>query len=172
MIGKDGLIRYLHEIDGRVEESVTLIAVGGTAMTLLGLKEATKDFDFCTPSRREQNIVKTASERVKGDLRMDLFREGYIFSVQLPSDYARKARQLDFKFKKLTLKILHPVDIIVSKTDRLSERDLEDIKALIREKRIKKKALEQRYSEVVESVPGKRENFEYNSKEVLKLFRK
>lgn len=172
MIGKNELIKYLEEIDKSIEQEVTLIAVGGTAMTLLGLKEATKDVDFCTLKREERSIVKAAAEKVKGKIRMDLFSEGYIFSVQLPDDYAKMAKQSDFKFKKLALKILHPVDIIISKTDRLSERDAEDIKALIREKRIRKKALEQRYREAIESVPGKRENFEYNRKQVLEMFGK
>lgn len=172
MIGKDELMKYLEEIDKNIEREVTLIAVGGTAMTMLGLKETTKDVDFCTLTRKEQRIVKAAGEKVKDEIRMDLFSEGYIFSVQLQDDYAKMAKQSDFKFEKLTLKILHPVDIIVSKTDRLSERDVEDIKALIKEKRVNKKTLEQRYREAIESVPGKRENFEHNSKEVLELFRK
>ncbi len=172
MIGKDELMRYLEEIDKKIEREVTLIAVGGTAMTLLGLKETTKDVDFCTLTMKERSIVKAEGEKVKGEIRMDLFSEGYIFSVQLPDDYAKMAKQSDFKFEKLTLKILHPVDLIVSKTDRLSERDAEDIKALIKEKRVNKKKLEQRYREAIESIPGKRENFEYNSKQVLKLFGK
>lgn len=172
MIGKNELMKYLEEIDKNIKQEVTLIAVGGTATTMLGLKEATKDVDFCTPTRKEQSIVKAAAEKVKGKIRIDLFSEGYIFSVQLPDNYAKMAKQSDFKFKRLTLKILHPVDIIVSKTDRLSERDAEDIKALIKKKRVSKKKLEQRYRKAIKSVPGKRENFEYNSKQVLELFRK
>lgn len=172
MIGKDDLMEYLEEIDKNIEREVTLIAVGGTAMTMLELKETTKDVDFCTLTRKERSIVKAAGEKVKGEIRMDLFSEGYIFSVQLPDDYAKMAKQSGFRFKKLTLKILHPVDIIVSKTDRLSERDVEDIKALIKGKRVDKKKLEQRYREAIETIPGKRENFEYNRKEVLELFRK
>ncbi|MBI2137918.1 hypothetical protein HYU12_05405 [Candidatus Woesearchaeota archaeon] len=169
MIDRTDLMQYLQKIDNELKEKITLIAVGGTAMTLLGLKDSTKDVDFCTESKKEQGVIKAASEKVDNQTRIDLFSEGYIFSVQLPDDYVTRAKTVKESFKNLKLKILHPIDIIVSKTDRLNERDIEDIEALIKKKRITKTKLQQRYGQVIGSIPGKEENFKYHTKYVLKM---
>jgi hypothetical protein len=44
------LLGFLEEVDKEVERKVTLIAVGGTALTLLGAKPSTRDVDFTLPS--------------------------------------------------------------------------------------------------------------------------
>lgn len=164
------MLAYLQKIDAEVKGPVTLIAVGGTAMTLLGLKDTTKDVDFCTETKKDYDTIKKLIEKSGSRIRVDLFREGYIFSVQLPEDYARRARPVKAGFRNVKLKTLHPIDLIISKTDRLNERDIEDIEALIGE--VKKAKLQQRYKQVMNSIPGRRENFEYNAKQVLKLYQK
>jgi len=39
MIDKNGLLDILHKIDLELKNKITIVAVGGTAMTLLGLKK-------------------------------------------------------------------------------------------------------------------------------------
>jgi len=46
MITKKDLLKWLEDIDAKLKNRITLIAVGGTAMTLLNLKESTIDVDF------------------------------------------------------------------------------------------------------------------------------
>jgi len=41
MITKKDLLNWLKEIDSKLKDKVVLTAVGGTAMTLLDLKEST-----------------------------------------------------------------------------------------------------------------------------------
>ncbi|MBI2175725.1 hypothetical protein HYU40_00025 [Candidatus Woesearchaeota archaeon] len=168
MISKDELLAYLQKIDAEVKEPVTLIAVGGTAMTLLGIKDTTKDVDFCIETKKDRGTIKKLIEKSDSRIRVDLFSEGYIFSVQLPKDYARLARPVKGNFRNVKLKTLHPIDLIISKTDRLNERDIEDIEVLI--KSVNKAKLQQRYKQVIDSIPGRRENFEYNIRQVLKLY--
>lgn len=170
MIGKNELLAYLQKIDGELKEPITLIAVGGTAMTLLGIKDTTKDVDFCIETKENYDVARAIIEKSGGNIRVDLFRDGYIFSVQLPEDYARLARPFKANFRNVKLKTLHPIDLIISKTDRLNERDVEDIEVLI--KSVGKAKLQQRYKQVIDSTPGRRENFEYNIKQVLKLYQK
>jgi len=38
MITKNDLLLWLKEVDSKLEKKIVLVAVGGTAMTLLGLK--------------------------------------------------------------------------------------------------------------------------------------
>lgn len=40
------LLDFLEEIDRELEKRITLVAVGGTALTLLGAKRSTIDVDF------------------------------------------------------------------------------------------------------------------------------
>jgi len=47
MIDKNSLLKWLGNLDKKLKKNITLIAVGGTAMTLLGLKTSTRDIDFC-----------------------------------------------------------------------------------------------------------------------------
>lgn len=169
MISKDELLAYLRKTDAEIKAPITLIAVGGTAMTLLGLKDTTKDVDFCTGTKKDYDIIKAIIEKSDSRIRVDLFREGYIFSVQLPENYARLARPVKTSFGNVKLKTLHPMDLIISKTDRLNERDIEDIEVLI--KSVNKAKLQQRYKQVIDSIPGRRENFEYNMRQVLKLYK-
>ncbi len=43
------LLDFLEELDKELDRKITLVAVGGTAMTLLDLKNSTIDVDFTIP---------------------------------------------------------------------------------------------------------------------------
>ena len=48
-LDKSGLIGLLTAVDEELEKKITLVAAGGTAMTLLDLKPSTIDIDFTGP---------------------------------------------------------------------------------------------------------------------------
>jgi hypothetical protein len=58
MIKKSDLIKWLKGIDKKLEKKITLVAVGGTAMTLLNLKPSTIDIDFCISSKDVNEFKK------------------------------------------------------------------------------------------------------------------
>ena len=91
MIAKKDLLNWLKKIDGKLKKNITLIAVGGTAMTLLNFKESTIDVDFDV-SRDDYNLFKNAIDKT---FRVDIFVDGYIFSEQLPEDSAPNGYNLD-----------------------------------------------------------------------------
>lgn len=170
MIDKQELLGYLRQIDEQLKKKVTLVAVGGTAMTLYGLKEATKDVDFCAPTKDGLAAVQTAAKKVKSDFRLDLFTEGYIYILQLPEDYITKSRPVKEPFRNLTVRLLSPIDIILTKASRLNERDLEDIRALVSRKRINKNKLIERYDMVKNTYAGSNVAFQNRFEQVLKAF--
>ena len=47
---KSALLEFLEALNGDLTKKVTLVAAGGTAMTLLDLKPSTIDIDFTIPS--------------------------------------------------------------------------------------------------------------------------
>ncbi|MBI2542489.1 hypothetical protein HYV80_07335 [Candidatus Woesearchaeota archaeon] len=163
MIDKNELVKWLKSIDKKLNRKISLIAVGGTAMTLLSLKSSTRDVDFCIKSNEKNDFEKSLDKRFK----VDIFTDGYIFSEQLPSDYFEKSKTI-VEMKNIALKALHPVDIIITKAARFNARDEEDIKAL--SKYVDRKELVKRFDEVLKSYSGKEEDYKYHFKVILKRF--
>ncbi|HAB51413.1 MAG TPA: hypothetical protein DCE80_04430, partial [Ignavibacteriales bacterium] len=118
MIDKNDLLEWLRAADKKLKKKIVLIAVGGTAMTLLGLKSSTRDVDFCIKSEDKKDFEKALGKKFN----VDLFTDGYIFSEQLPEDYAEKSKEI-LNLNSLSLKALSPVDIVITKAARLNARD-------------------------------------------------
>ena len=163
MIGKDELVKWLRIIDKKLRQKLTLIAVGGTAMTLLGLKSSTIDIDFCIASKDK----KAFEQVVDNKFNIDIFVDGYIFSEQLPDDYAEKSKEIA-QLNKITLKALHPIDIIITKAARFNARDEEDIKTA--SKYVNKEELVKRFKNVVKTYSGNEEDYQRNFEVIVKRF--
>ena len=163
MIDRNELIKWLRIIDKKLHRKITLIAVGGTAMTLLGLKSSTKDVDFCLKSGEKDDFEKALDRRFK----VDIFTDGYIFSEQLPEDYDEKSKEIA-NMKNIALKVLSPIDITITKAARFNARDEEDIEAL--SKYVDKDELIRRFNKVVKSYSGKEEEYRYHMNVILKRF--
>jgi hypothetical protein len=124
------LVLFLEEVEKELGRDITLVAVGGTALTLLGVKPSTMDVDFTIPSDdygEFQNALKSTPHGFK----VDSWRDGAVFSQMLPDDYLRRSLEIR-RLKRIRLKALNPVDIVVTKIGRLDERDKQDIEACIK----------------------------------------
>ena len=166
MIDKNELLGWLNEKDKFLKKKITIVAVGGTAMTLLGLKSSTIDIDFCLTSVDKKAFEKIMKKENK-QWKIDLFVDGYIFSEQLPADYIEKAKDIR-RLPHIVLKALDPIDIIITKAARLNARDEEDIAALVRF--VKKQNLVNRFERVVKTYSGKEEDYRYHFQIILKRF--
>lgn len=163
MINKSDLLKWLHGIDKRLKRKITAVAVGGTAMTLLGLKPSTIDVDLCISSKDKRDFEKAMGKKFK----VDIFLDGFIFSEQLPSDYVEKSKGI-LELKKIILKALSPADIIVTKAARLNARDEEDISSLA--KYVKKEELTIRFNHVVGTYVGDEKTYRHNFEVVIRRF--
>ena len=56
-LSKKDLMNTLSQWNGFLKKKVHLIACGGTAMTLLGVKDSTKDIDFMVPNESEYRYL-------------------------------------------------------------------------------------------------------------------
>ncbi|MFC1733350.1 DUF6036 family nucleotidyltransferase [candidate division KSB1 bacterium] len=168
MIDKSNLLDFLKKLDKMLKDKATILAVGGTAMVLMDLKESTIDVDFCIDNKKNYDVIKKT--RIRSPFKVDLFHSGYIFTLQLPEDYIRRARPYKTTLKNINLKILSPIDIIITKGSRLNQRDVEDIKLIISRKKINKDDIRKRFSEVKGSWPGSDKVFDENTKFILKEF--
>ena len=166
MVDKSELLDFLEILDKNLERPIEIIAVGGTAMTLLGIKTSTIDIDFEVKPEEYPTLKKGLSILPHG-YRVDIFTGGLIFSQQLPDNYREKSVPIKH-FKNIRLLALHPIDIVVTKIGRLNERDKEDIKSCIEKFDLTKEQIRERAQKV--EYAGKEELYEDSLEHVIKLF--
>lgn len=123
------LMDFLATVETQLDEGITLVAAGGTALVLLDVKRSTIDVDFTGP----QSSIRTfreALESIPHGFDVDTWDGGYVFTTRLPGDYLDRADspQAAGRLERIDLRTLHPVDLVVTKIGRLDERDEEDIR--------------------------------------------
>ena len=131
------LLDFLGEIDKELTRKIVVVAVGGTAMTLLKTKSSTIDVDFTIPSQYYDDF-ECARDIVKPGFRVDLYHDGAVFLNMLPDDYLKRSKLVKTKLAKIELRALHPVDIVVTKICRLDDRDEQDIESCVKKFHITK----------------------------------
>jgi len=159
------LLDFLSEIDKELKRKMVLVAVGGTAMTLLKAKSSTLDLDFTIQSQYYDDF-KTAKDILQPGFRVDLFHDGAVFVNMLPVDYMKKSKPVKTKFKNIELRTLNPVDIVVTKIGRLDDRDEQDIKSCVKKFKITKRQIVNRAGQMESSTHDK--TFQKNLQKVLK----
>ncbi len=145
-LGKQKLLDVLALWNRFLKKKVHLIACGGTALTLQGVKPSTKDVDFMVPVSAEHvylvSVLKnlgyeqvTASGWLrKGDIfRFDLFPGKRIHTTELlESPLEPVNHSLLMEYSRLYIGILNPYDLIASKLMRGTGVDFEDCLMLVK----------------------------------------
>lgn len=148
LIDRTKLTSLLETINEKLAKHITVVAVGGTALTLLEVKTSTVDIDFSFPNRDFDEFNKAVAILPKLGYRIDSFSDGAIFGIILPDDYLRKSMPIK-KFKRIELRALHPIDIVVTKIGRLNQRDKQDIEDTVRYFGLSESQLADRASQLV-----------------------
>ncbi len=185
-IDKYGLMDRLSAWNDYLKRKVCLIACGGTALTLLSLKDSTKDIDLLVPDVKEheylvkvlkqlgyQSVSGCGLSRDDGFI-FDLFRGKVIHTTELLDSPLKKDKHIPIKeFSRIYLGVLNYYDLIISKLFRAATVDLEDCLLLFksRDKEINLKYLEKRFYETA-SYDVSEEKVIKNWKHFLKLIKK
>ena len=164
-VSKKELLDFLELFDQELDRHIVLIAVGGTAMALLGVKASTKDIDFNIPSDDDFKEFKHLNVKIKPGIKIDAWPSNMIFSEILPSDYVKAVTGYKTGFKKIDVRILSPIDIACSKISRFSPADMEDIQSCIKYAGITKNHLAERASQY--SRAGSDNLFKQNLKYIM-----
>lgn len=160
-IDKQGLLDILSAWDGFFKRKVHLIACGGTAMTLLGIKASTKDIDLIVPNVDEHEYIVNILQQLgykpasgwgwsrDGGFIFDLFKGKYVITELLESPLEENNHILFKEFSRIYLGVLNYYDIIISKLFRSKTVDIEDCLVLLKNKKseIDLKKLEERFRE-------------------------
>lgn len=161
------LLDFLSEIDKELTRKITVVAVGGTVMTLLKAKASTRDVDFTIPSEFYDDF-QNALKIVTHGFEVQCWHDGAVFITMLPEDYLKKSSIIKTKMKNLELRALHPIDIVVTKISRLNDRDIEDIESCIKKFHLKKKEIEKRAKQI--AYPANEESYKINLQLVIQKF--
>lgn len=163
-INKQALLDVMEQWNQFLRKKVHVIACGGTAMTLLGVKASTKDIDFMVPNLSEhEHLIKILKQlgyeqataygwQRKGEtFRFDLFLGKSIHTTELlESPLEKKNHQLLKQYSHLYIGILNVYDLIASKLIRGTGIDFEDCLMLMRSDRsIDIEHLKRHYNELI-----------------------
>lgn len=166
-LDKTSLLDFLDEIDRELHRKIIIVAVGGTAMTLVDAKSSTTDIDFTIP-KEHYNEFERVKNTLQPGFRLDVFLDDAVFSTFLPDDYLEKSRPIEANFQNIDLRALDPTDIIITKIGRLNARDIQDIETCITKFQITRKQIEQRANET--DYVGNEQVFNENLDAVLRRF--
>jgi len=159
-INAEKLFELVESISKFVEKKVRMYALGGTALTILGIKPSTLDIDVNIGSETEYKYISKVFEQIgfKKDgpikwitqegLAFDLFHSSRILGTDLLSDCLKQSTLIK-SFGNIDVFTLSLYDIIISKLARGDSRDFDDIKKIL-EKKIDMKKFVQRYKKTME----------------------
>jgi hypothetical protein len=155
------LFELLRSLSKYVDQEIRMYALGGTALTILGIKESTLDIDIDVHSSAEYKRLCLLFEQIGfkriGTIRwqtqeglfFDLFQGSNILGTALQSDYMTKSKFIR-AFGNVKLYTFCLDDIIISKLARGDMRDFEDIKAIFESNNIDLDKLIARYKVTME----------------------
>lgn len=126
--GSPDVVNGLVAINDRLAVWTQAVALGGTSLTLHGIKQTTKDVDF---------IVEEGDMTGFGDVygtKVDTFGAGQSYTTRMPSDYIRHSAKI-MQLEKLFLLAMDPLGVIITKMARGLPRDFEDSAVCVTNKR-------------------------------------
>ncbi|MBN1244757.1 hypothetical protein JXA31_04100 [Candidatus Bathyarchaeota archaeon] len=165
---KSALLEFLEVLNDDLTRKITLVAAGGTAMTLLDLKPSTIDIDFTIPSSDLPEFERALKNNPPG-FKVDRWADGYVFCQSLPDDYLDKSIEIK-EYSHISLRALNPVDIIVTKIGRLNHRDIQDIETCITAFKITKDQITARAALVSPTYVPREEDYLYHLERVIQKF--
>jgi hypothetical protein len=169
-LSKHALLEFLHKVDEKVstENAITLLGAGDTAMALLDLKAPSSHLDFVGNDKDISEFNRICAAIPMQGFQIHTTTNGMIFGHQLPDDYSKVSVPISAGLTRIDLRALHPLDIVVTRIERLSETDMRDIKACIRQFKLGKNQISKR-ARALQHV-GNESKFERNLDFVLGLY--
>ncbi len=165
-LGKDDLTRTLEAWDALIpgRGKVRLVACGGTALTLMGYKESTKDVDFLVPEPEAykcltgflseagyRRVTQYGWKRDGEAIVFDLYPGKRVYVTELLTSPLERGGSRKWKtWKKIEVSILNPADLIISKMFRGTEVDIQDSLLLLSKESVDLGKLQARYGETAQ----------------------
>jgi len=140
---------FLHAVDQRLSVPVERHCSGGFVLAVVyGVPRSTGDLDYleAAPLQTYEELERLSGRDSKLAKKYKLYLQRAGGVTDLPDGYEERLIGLDLGFSKLSLKILEPYDLLLSKLTRNSPKDREDIKYLAGKLNLNFSTLRERYS--------------------------
>ena len=148
---------FLAEIDSRLEAAVYLHCLGGFVLTTVyDLPRTTADVDVAAIASvsSSAHLLALAGKASELHKRFGVYLD-LVGVAPLPEDYESRLTEIfPGAFKKLRLLALDPYDIALSKLERNTQRDRDDVKYLARTLPMDLTILATRYEEELKPILG------------------
>jgi hypothetical protein len=148
---------FLAGIDRQATEKLVFHCLGGFVVTMLyGLDRPTADVDVLAiaPVDQRQSVLHLAGKTSVLHRKHKVYLE-YVTVAAVPENYEeRLTNMFERKFKHLRLLALDPYDLALSKLERNSQRDRDDVKYLAQKVPFDLRVLEQRYTSELRTYLG------------------
>ncbi|RLG29985.1 hypothetical protein DRN98_07805 [Methanosarcinales archaeon] len=155
------LLDTIDNWENLIDFKVNLIACGGTALTLLEIKESTKDIDMIVPVQKEHErlmvFLRSIGYQQKGNglihpddpnFLYQFWTGSRVFTTQLLDSPLEPDRNIPIKqWGHIYLGALNPQDLIITKMFRGTQVDLDDSVAAFSKFQMDPTALLERYAE-------------------------
>jgi hypothetical protein len=139
---------FLGELDALLSEPVQLHCIGGFVVSLFyGLPRPTGDIDYCAvfPMQCEKGLQTEAGLGSPLHKKHKVYMQ-HVAVNNIPEDYeTRLVEMFHGQFMKLHLYALDPYDLILSKLERNSTKDRDDVAYLAKELSLDPSRLRERY---------------------------
>jgi len=144
---KNVVINIFKAWDNLLDQRITIVTLGGTALTLLKIKESTIDIDINIPHLKDYKILvelfRKLGYKQQDETRwittegipIDIYKEDYIFNVRLLGKLGEKSQDF-MDFENINLRTLNLFEICITKLDRGDKRDYDDIGMVLKKKKL------------------------------------
>ena len=144
---------FLSEVDAQLEDRVTFICLGGFVLTVLyDLRRPTSDIDVIEITRNPnwKRLAELAGKNSLLHKKFDVYLDP-VAVAQYPEDFESRLREMfPGAFHQLRLFALDPYDLVLSKLDRNSQKDRDDVKYLAQLLRLDLELLRVRFEQEFE----------------------
>jgi hypothetical protein len=167
---KQDLLELVGKVDRLIpiENAMTLVGAGDTAMALLDLKAPTAHLDFTGNARDISEFNRISVSIHMQGFQIHAWPDGLVFGNQLPDDYLKSCIPISAGLARIDLRALHPLDIVVTRIDKLRESDMRYIKACIKQFKLSKNQISKRARSLRRV--GNENKFETNLEYILGLY--
>lgn len=163
LVDQNYLRSFLERLSQEIHSDATLYLTGGTLLIYHGIRPATIDIDFGfdAPDPIDRESLPEVAQRIAGpDIRVQCSEEMAGWSLMPLPRYRERALFLG-RFGRLTVRSIHPTDLLLAKIHRGYAEDLADAVALVKHFQISVEELITRFKEIFADYPASTEKGEF-----------
>jgi hypothetical protein len=172
-VTRDRIERFLRELGKRYRGGGRIYLVGGSQMVFTGFRGETEDIDYTVQLEGDHQDFVLAIRSLIRELHISVEPAGPGDFIPLPTGWEERSRFVG-RYGLLDVYTFDPVSTALSKIERGSSRDIDDVLALIREGIVSVAELRRAFDEILprletESLRVDEADFQHKFESVMRL---